>query len=161
MIYQGKSQYPVREVMLHCAGVSTGYFHKQTPFQVFSTINKWHHERGWKNGFGYHALVMPDGNWISGRPREMVGAGCIGKNQGVFHLLMIESRRIGHPVSAKYETPDWLAEQEPLFWFDPPCLETAAKIIRSLPGIEKVSGHNDYAAKLCPGFKVKSGDWLK
>ena len=147
MIYQGKARYPVNEVMLHCAAVSTGYFLNQTPFQVFSTINKWHHERGWKNGFGYHALVMPDGQWMSGRPREMIGAGCIGKNQGVFHLLMIESRRVE-------------IIGEALNWFSRECIESARQIIRSLPGIETVSGHNDYAPKLCPGFKVKSEDWL-
>lgn len=147
MIYQGKAGYPVTEVMLHCAAVATGYFHKQTPLQVFSTINRWHHERGWKNGFGYHALVMPDGQWMTGRPREMIGAGCIGKNNGVFHLLLVEPRRVAHMG----EFADW---------FDPPQAITVRQIIASLPGIRKVSGHNDYAPKLCPGFKVQTSDWL-
>lgn len=58
MILQGGE--PVREAVLHCAAIRTGQFNGMTPFQVFLTINKWHHERGFKNGFGYHGIFMPD-----------------------------------------------------------------------------------------------------
>ncbi|WP_010139567.1 hypothetical protein [Oceanicola sp. S124] len=61
MIYQGKARYPVREAVLHCCAINTGQFDHMTPFQVFTTVNRWHTERGFSNGFGYHALCMPDG----------------------------------------------------------------------------------------------------
>ena len=152
MIYQGSAKYPVEEVMLHCAAISTGYFHGQTAFQVFSKINEWHltGERGrppFKNGFGYHGLFMPDGEFFAGRPLTMIGAGCVGKNRGVLHMLMIESVNI-------------TAISDPLAWFQREQIDAVKLYIRSLPGIKKVSGHNDYAAKLCPGFKVQSSDWL-
>lgn len=154
MIYQGEAKYPVKEVMLHCAAIPTGYFHKSTPFQVFSTINKWHHERGWKNGFGYHGLFMPDGHFYAGRPVSMIGAGCRGRNQGVIHLLMIERKKIEIPEGQTLETQVFSN------WFSLAQAEALAAFIGSLDGIIKVSGHNEYAGKLCPGFVVKPGDFL-
>ena len=76
MIYQGKARYPVKEAILHCAAIPAGYFNGQRPFQVFATINRWHIERGFTNGFGYHAMIMPDGLVYPGRPFTMIGAHC-------------------------------------------------------------------------------------
>ena len=65
----------------------------------------------------------------------------------MIHLLLIESKEIRRNGSFDdYFT----AEQR----------AAVRSLIRSLPGIERVSGHNDYAARLCPGFKVQSNDWL-
>lgn len=147
MILQGKNKTPVREVILHCAAIPSGYFKGQTGFQVWSTINRWHRERGFTNGFGYHCLVMPDGEIQSGRPCEMIGAHVIGHNVGTLGVLMIESRKID--VMATFGA-----------WFTDDQRKAVQKWIAAKPGIEKVSGHNDYAPKLCPGFKVRSDDWL-
>lgn len=147
MIYQGKSRTPVREAILHCAAIPTGYFAGQRPFQVFATINRWHTERGFVNGFGYHGLLMPDGEFYSGRPFDMIGAHVIGHNTGTLGFLLVESRKI-----------DRQGEFEDYFTA---CQRDALRaLLRSIPGLQKVSGHNDYAPKLCPGFKVQTGDWL-
>lgn len=157
MIYQGKARTPVREAILHCAAIKSGQFGHMRPFQVFATVNRWHIERGFKNGFGYHGLIMPDGEYYSGRPYDNVGAHVIGHNAGTIGLLLIESREIKAPVE-----PDDL----PLVfesWFTAAQRSALRCKLRELAenlGIEKVSGHNDYAAKLCPGFKVQSRDWL-
>lgn len=148
MIDQGKARYPVSEVVLHCAAIKTGQFAHMRPFQVFATINRWHIERGFKNGFGYHGLFMPDGEFYAGRPYEMIGAHCIEANRGTLGFLMIEQAEITH-IS---KLPD--------AWFTPRQLDAVHQRIRAIPGIKRVSGHNDYAAKLCPGFKVHSQDWL-
>lgn len=147
MIFQGTSKVPVREAVLHCAGIRTGQFDGMSPFQVFLTINKWHHERGFKNGFGYHAIIMPDGTWYSGRPLTMVGAHVMGHNTGTWGLLMIESRTIKQ-----------LGEAED--YYTPRQIRAVKAWLHAWPQLEKVSGHNDYANKLCPGFKVQSEDWL-
>ena len=138
---------PVSEVVLHCAAVPTGFFNDSSPFEVFSTVNRWHHERGFLNGFGYHGLVMPDGRFYAGRPQSMIGAHVVGHNVGSLGLLLIESKAV-----------DELREFED--FFTNAQREAARLWISSIPQIVKVSGHNDYAPKLCPGFKVQSSDWL-
>ena len=81
MIYQGKARYPVREAILDAAGVKSGWARGKSAFQVYTEINRWHVERGWA-GFGYHALVMPDGTFYPGRPLHIIGAHCRERNRG-------------------------------------------------------------------------------
>lgn len=149
MIYQGKGV-PVREVVLHCAAIKTGQFDGMSAFQVFANINRWHTERGFKNGFGYHGLIVPSGEWYAGRPATMIGAHVKGHNAGTLGVLLIESQEITHVGQFSD-------------WFTPSQAERLKEVLGNLAereNIRKVTGHNDYAAKLCPGFKVKSGDWL-
>lgn len=144
MIYHGST--PVREAVLHCAAVRTGQFEGMRPFQVFATINEWHVRNGWK-GFGYHGLFMPDGTFHSGRPYTEMGAHVAGRNVGTLGFLLIESRK----VERVGEFDDWFTDAQ---------RDALRAHLATIPGLEKVSGHNDYAAKLCPGFKVETGDWL-
>jgi len=43
-------------------------------------INAWHLGNGW-NGIGYHAVVLPNGRIIRGRPVWAMGAHCVGHNE--------------------------------------------------------------------------------
>lgn len=147
MIYQGTSKTPVREAILHCAAIRSGQFDGMSAFQVFLTVNKWHHERGFKNGFGYHAIVMPNGQWYSGRPLTMRGAHTIGHNKDTWGILLIEHRQI----KKMGDFEDYYTEAQ---------RHALRAWLRSMPQIEKVSGHNAYAPKLCPGFNVESQDWI-
>lgn len=134
--------------MLHCAAIKTGQFDGMRPLEVFTTINRWHRERGF-SGFGYHGFFMPDGSYYPGRPYNVQGAHCRdkGKNHGTLGFLLIESKRITRIGEfADYFTPQQAAA-------------LGAKLA-SIDGLEIVSGHNDYAAKLCPGFRVTTSDWL-
>lgn len=147
MYYHGKSRVPVREAVLHCAAIKKGQFDGKSPFEVFSTVNRWHVERGFKNGFGYHGFFMPDGSYHRGRPYHQIGAHVLGHNTGTFGLLLIESeeiKRLGR-------FSDFFTEAQ---------RHAVRRILRSIEGIEKVSGHNNYAGKLCPGFRVQTADWL-
>lgn len=151
MILQGKAKYPVREVMLHCAAIKTGQFNGKRALDVFRVVDRWHVERGFK-GFGYHGLFMPDGEYYPGRPFAMIGAGCIGHNQGVLHFLLIESREI---------KPGYRIEDATFGDFYTEAQASSLRFqLRYIAGLKKVSGHNDYAPKLCPGFKVQTDEWL-
>lgn len=147
MILQGKTRAPVREAVLHCAAIKTGQFAHMRAYQVFATVNRWHVERGFVNGFGYHGLIMPDGWFYAGRPYWMVGAHVKGHNLGTLGFLLIESREIDR--MGKFD--DWFTQAQ---------ADRLRNLLGGIDGLEKVSGHNDYAAKLCPGFKVKTSDWL-
>lgn len=151
---QGAAKYPVREVILHCAAIRSGQFDGYTPFAVFNTVNRWHHQRGFANGFGYHGLFMPDGTFYSGRPFAMIGAHCIERNRGSLGFLLIESREIKF---AKGKTAEDYTFED---WFTPSQADALKRRLATIPGLHTVSGHNDYAKKLCPGFKVKTADWL-
>ena len=137
---------PVREAVLHCAAISTGLFDGMRAFQVFSLVNKWHKERGFRC-FGYHGLFMPDGTFYEGRPFTEPGAHTRGHNAGTLGFLLIESRKIDRIG----QFDDWFTEKQRL---------SVQARLRTIPGLLKVSGHNDYAAKLCPGFQVETRDWL-
>lgn len=145
----GGKSVPVREAVLHCAAIGTGQFSGMSAFQVFATINRWHREppKSFKHGFGYHGLFMPDGTFYAGRPFNMVGAHVLGHNLGKLGFLMVESRNI----TRVGEFAEWFTEAQ----------RSAVKAkLRTIPGLDLVSGHNDYAKRLCPGFRVNSGDWL-
>jgi hypothetical protein len=140
---------PVHEVILHCAAIKTGQFDGMNAFQMFAEVNRWHIEAGFKNGFGYHGLITPGGVWYAGRPFAMKGGHCKaqGKNNGTLGILLIESRQITH--IGRYA--DWFTQRQ---------RDTLIDLIPSFGAIKRISGHNDYAAKLCPGFNVRSEDWL-
>ena len=62
-------------IIIHCSAVR--------PDQVsgFREIDRWHRQRGWKYGCGYHFVVRRDGTIETGRPLEMVGSHCLNRNQ--------------------------------------------------------------------------------
>lgn len=159
MIYQGKARYPVTKAILHCGALNTGQFKGWTPFQVFSEINRWHKERGFAS-FGYHGLIMPDGEYYAGRPFTQIGAHCVEANRGSLGFLLIESRRITETVVMA----DGLTtrERKPRFddWYTQAQAARLRGLLASIPGLQKVEGHNDYAPRLCPGFNVQTEDWL-
>lgn len=146
MIYQGSKKYRVNEVVLHCAAVPGDWHKNKTAAQVREIIEGWHRKKGWR-AIGYHGIFMPDGTFIQGRAFTEIGAHVVERNRGTIGFLMIESQTI--TKISRFE--DWFTEMQ----------RKAVKAkIKSLPGIQWVTGHNDYASKLCPGFKVRDEDWL-
>ena len=61
-------------IVIHCSAVA--------PWQQSSAadIDRWHKERGWKYGIGYHYVVRRDGSVETGRALDLVGAHCRGHN---------------------------------------------------------------------------------
>lgn len=148
MIYQGKAQYPVTEVVLHCGAFAADWHKGKTAQQMRDAVDVMHRNR--KPAFkkiGYHGVFAPDGSFAQGREFTEIGAGVVERNRGVIHLLMVESQLI--EKMGRFE--DFFTEMQ---------RNAVRTKIKSLPGIQWVTGHNDYAKKLCPGFKVQDADWL-
>lgn len=147
MIYQGSRRTRVRGVILHCLGVPDGWASGRSALDVRTIVDEWHRQRGW-NGIGYHAVFTPDGDMAVGRPYKWLGAHTHGHNDGTLGFVLVETKRIDH-VAATWR--EWFTERQVL---------AVMETIRGIDGIEWVAGHNDFAAKLCPGFDVESDEWL-
>jgi hypothetical protein len=143
-VYQGSARYLVNEFAVHCSATRVNWMDGATLAAKVAEIKKWHvqpkpHGNGWKD-IGYHWIIDRDGSIMAGRPENVIGAGIENRNRGVIHACLIG----GHGSS---ETDR----------FDRHFTAAQAKTLRDLIGqinVRIVSGHNQYAAKACPGFNV-------
>ena len=144
MIYQGTARYPVTEIILHCADTRPDWMAGRPPSEKVAEIRRWHVEqRGWRD-IGYHWVIDRDGAVALGRHDTEIGAHVESHNRGTLGICLLG----GYGASA-----------EDLFAKSFTATQAAAvkQLIAEIKGrmaIQKVSGHNDYAAKACPGFRV-------
>lgn len=147
-IYQGAARHPVREVIVHCSATRPDWMEWQGLEAKRAEIRRWHLANGWSD-IGYHWLIDRDGTLLAGRPETQIGAHVVGRNQGTIGVCLIG----GHGSS---ETDR--AEEN----FTPQQLSALRSHIRDISmrtQIAIVSGHNQYAAKACPGFHVPT--WFR
>jgi hypothetical protein len=147
MIYQGSKRHPVREIIVHCSATRPDWFAGRSIMDKVHEIDRWHRGNGWA-GIGYHWLIDRDGKVAAGRPETTVGAHVVGRNSGTLGVCLIG----GHGSS----------ERDPFNRnFTPEQDNALRQLIREISNrtqITTISGHNQYAAKACPGFHVPS--WL-
>lgn len=152
MIYQGKARFAVKEIILHTSATNGDWWKGKTVDQMRDAIREWHVEgNGWSD-IGYHRVFAPDGSMALGRSIYRIGAHTMERNRGTIGICMIPVKtHKGVKTFETYFTPEqrravtaYIAEVQAL----------------SNGGIKWVTGHNDYAPKECPGFKVKTADWL-
>lgn len=150
VILQGREKYPVQEVCIHCSATRPEWMHNADPYDRLAEITRWHvQDRGWRT-IGYHWVVdYPVGMIMAGRRETEIGAGVEGHNRGVIHVCLIG----GHGSSAKDRFADHFTPAQDR------ALRGLLQGIGMRTAIRTISGHNDYAAKACPGFTVST--WLK
>ena len=149
MIYQGGAKYPVREIVVHCTATRPEWMAAGSLVQKFTEIRRWHvKDRGWSD-IGYHHVIDRDGATMPGRAETVIGAGVEGHNAGVIHISLI-----GGAESAATDpfARNFTAAQDAT-------LRRLIAEISARTGITKITGHNDWAAKACPGFDVAT--WLE
>ena len=132
-----KNPKDVRYIIVHCSA---------TPADRdigVEEITRYHRQRGFIT-VGYHFIVRLDGTIELGRPLEMVGAHCLGKNKcsiGICYVGGIDSS--GQPSDTR------TAQQK----------ESLNLLITQLQEIyprARVKGHRDFARKACPSFDASS-----
>jgi len=146
----------VDEIIVHCSATRPEWFEGKTINQKRDEIRNWHvRDRGWKD-IGYALLIDRDGKTAKGRDLdkdgdvwEEIGAHVEGKNTRSIGLCLIGG--FGANANDPFEKNFTKAQDDTLRM-------VIADLQRQFPSIKKVSGHNQYAAKACPGFKVV--DWL-
>jgi len=126
-------------MILHCAAINTGQFDKKSKPEVIAEITRWHKGRGFQT-IGYHFVIFPDGEILEGRSIYRDGAHTEGQNSGSLGVLLIE--QVKGTKIGRFE--DYFSYAQRI----------SVLALRDKYDIQEVSGHNDYANKLCPLFMV-------
>lgn len=135
----------IDKFILHCAATKEGKH-----FTV-EDIDAWHKARGFAATYkgetyhiGYHYVIYLDGSVHKGRPEEVIGAHVKGQNAYSIGICYIGG--LDEDGNAKdTRTPE---QREALY-----------DLIDELHGRypeATLHGHNEFAAKACPSFNVKT-----
>lgn len=140
----------ITEIVIHCSATKPQWMAGQGIEAKVAEIRRWHvQENGWAD-IGYHFIIDKDGQCMRGRKVETAGA----------HVgYTVNARSIGICLIGGYGSN----ENDPFEKnYTPDQDEALRKLIRVIqqkyPTAKKITGHNDYAARACPGFKVDR--WL-
>lgn len=148
MIYQGAAGRPVREIIVHCSATRPDWMAGRPIAEKVAEIRRWHLANGWKD-IGYHWIIDRDGKVLAGRGETVIGAHTVGRNSGTIGICLIG----GHGSAETDSFSMHFTHQQDV------TLGQMIDAISSRTQIERVSGHNEYAAKACPGFNVPA--WMK
>lgn len=138
----------VDEIVVHCSATRPEWMEGASLAEKRAEIKRWHLAKNWLD-IGYHWLIDRDGKVISGRAETTVGAHVEGHNEGKIGVCLIG----GHGSAETDPFPrNFTSAQDA-------ALRQLILGISMRTRIRRVSGHNEYAAKACPGFNVPA--WLK
>jgi hypothetical protein len=147
-------KYLVDTLYLHTTATPTTWWRGKTNQQMFDEVKAWHTlppsqgGNGWSD-IGYHGLIFPDGGRIYGRALTTMGAGVSGHNAGSVHFSMVPIKTITKMgLMEDFYTPASIQ-----------AMKDEIERIALLTQLKWLKGHNEDAAKLCPGFIVNDGDW--
>lgn len=132
------------EIIVHCTATRPTWMGNNTTAEKVAEVRRWHaQDRGWRD-IGYHFLIDRNGTIAHGRPLEQTGSHVRNRNTGTIGVALVG----GHGSSAD----DKFAEN-----FTPAqdsALRGLIDRLRAQHGTLALSGHNQWAAKACPGFNV-------
>jgi hypothetical protein len=144
MIYQGTARYPVTEIILHCADTRPDWMMGRLLVAKVAEIRRWHvQDRGWRD-IGYHWVIDRDGAVAPGRRETEIGAHVESHNRGTLGICLLGG--FGASADDPFAKNFTLAQAN--------ATKRLIAEIKRRTAIELVSGHNDYATKACPGFRV-------
>jgi hypothetical protein len=143
-------------IMVHCLATSRSWGKGKSATKMMQEVTRWHVEdRGW-SAVGYAAICDHQGGFALGRDLdgdgnvlEETAAAARGFNKGFIHLAIAGGRgSTENDQFSDHYTPDqdkWLRE--------------AIREITAIAGRPmRIRGHNEVAAKACPGFNVR--EWF-
>ena len=128
----------IKEIILHCSATAEGRDY------TVADIDRWHKARGWR-GIGYHYVIYRDGSVHPGRPVEQIGAHCTGHNANSIGICYIGGLAADNKTPKDTRTPAQIQALRDL----------VGELKKKYPGA-RVHGHNEFAAKACPSFDVKT-----
>ena len=133
----------LKRIILHCTATPEG-----AHFDI-ATIRRWHvKDRGWKD-IGYHYVIYLDGSVHEGRPVDQVGAHTSGHNKDSIGIVYVGG------CDKNMKAKDTLNEAQEV------AMVNLIQALRATHGEMTLHGHNEFAAKACPSFNVKTKfHWL-
>ena len=137
----------ITELIIHCSATPEGRDY------TVADIDRWHKAKGWKS-IGYHYVIYRDGSIHIGRPKEQIGAHCVGHNAHSLGICYIGGLRPTQPPlkggEVTYKPADTRTEAQKA------AMHTLiAQLLDEFPGAT-LHGHNEFSNKACPSFKVPS-----
>lgn len=137
-------------IIIHCTATPPGFMEGKSSTAKVAEVKRWHVEdRGWSD-IGYHYLIDRDGTVKQGRPLSRTGAHVRGHNTGTVGISLFGARdSTAHDDFQNHFTPAQ----------DMALRALIAELRSKYPSITSITGHNEYAAKACPGFQVAK--WLE
>lgn len=139
----------INHLIIHCTATRADWRSGSKTSAKVSEVRKWHKDRGWSD-IGYHYLIDRDGTVATGRPIDRIGAHVKGQNTGSIGIALFGGH--GSSENDAFEDNFTLAQDRALRGL-------IDKLQSQFPNATKITGHNEHAAKACPGFRV--GRWLK
>ncbi|WP_300063659.1 N-acetylmuramoyl-L-alanine amidase [uncultured Roseobacter sp.] len=140
----------ISEIIVHCSATRADWWASKSAEAKRDEIRRWHVEdRKWKD-IGYHQVIDRNGKVVAGRPIEKTGAHVKGHNTGTIGVCLLG----GHGSAKNDRFEDHFTPEQ-----DKALRDYIASQKAKFPSIRKISGHNEYSSKACPGFLV--GDWFK
>lgn len=134
----------INKIIIHCSATRPGWMENNPTAMKVDEIRRWHvEERGWSD-IGYHFLIDTDGTVAPGRPLERSGAHTKGHNNDSIGICLIG----GHGASATDRFRDHFSMAQNK------ALRDLIDELRAEYGDLRVQGHNEFAAKGCPGFRA-------
>lgn len=137
---------PINEIIVHCTATSPTWWAKKSLKAQINEVRRWHVEDRAFADIGYHYLIGRNGDMSEGRPVVNVGAHVKGHNTGTIGISLFG----GAGASADDKFEDHFTDEQS------GALQALILHLQKEYGPNlKLAGHNEYAAKGCPGFAVR------
>ncbi|ULB35623.1 N-acetylmuramoyl-L-alanine amidase [Proteiniphilum propionicum] len=127
----------ISKIIIHCSATPEGRHH------TVKDIDRWHRDRGFAQ-IGYHWVVYLDGSIHPGRNENIAGAHTVGHNSDSIGVCYIGG------VDSNMNAKDTRTENQKIA-----LRNLVNELLKKYPNAT-VHGHNEFAAKACPSFNVKT-----
>ena len=135
----------VDTIFVHCSATRPEWMSQWSFAERVKEIRRWHREKKWSD-IGYHWLIDRDGAITQGRKEHVIGAHVQNYNTGSIGICLIGG--FGSSENDPFEK-NFTSQQDH-------ALRTLIEDIKGRTPIKRIRGHNEVAAKACPGFNVTS-----
>jgi len=133
----------INEIIVHCTATRPEWWKGKPAAEKVEEVKRWHLDRNFSD-VGYHWLIDRDGTVVAGRPENKAGAHARGHNAHSIGISLFG----GHGSNADDEFDDHYTPEQEI------ALRHLIDSIKQRHPVKKVTGHNAYSSKACPGFRV-------